>query len=249
MVILWKCVTSITECRCPRHQGRNISATAEFAPRPKSHSARIPEWGAAEFLLLQRRACVTAVRLYGCARGWARGGRPARNENAYQSSSPPARCGSAGEERGGTLLCGPRRVPCLMNKCCASRPDVGPMARCQQAAHSRSNQVDQLPGHGLASPPGSTKEAPVRCPCAARMPASIRIEAVLHRYVSSCPGPAFGCGCGRHRGDGHTPQNVVLVRHIIELCPQTLADLIDRPPRDLFHVERVGLENTLAAAI
>ena len=46
-------------------------------------------------------------------------------------------------------------------------------------------------------------------------------------------------------GDEHARQARcdVLFGHVIELVAQALADLVDRPPRDLFHVERIGLEN------
>ena len=37
--------------------------------------------------------------------------------------------------------------------------------------------------------------------------------------------------------------------HVVELVAQPLADLVDRPPRDLFHVERVGMKIRCAAAM
>ena len=35
--------------------------------------------------------------------------------------------------------------------------------------------------------------------------------------------------------------------HVVELVAQALADLVDRPPGDLFHVERIGVEDTPGA--
>jgi hypothetical protein len=48
-------------------------------------------------------------------------------------------------------------------------------------------------------------------------------------------------------GDEHARQTFrdLPLRHVIELVAKALADLIDRPPRNFFHVERIGLENAL----
>ena len=35
----------------------------------------------------------------------------------------------------------------------------------------------------------------------------------------------------------------VLLGHVVELVAQALADLVDRPPGNLFHVESMGLED------
>jgi len=48
-------------------------------------------------------------------------------------------------------------------------------------------------------------------------------------------------------GDEHAgkPLRGFLFRHVVELVAKPLADLVDRPPGDFFHLERIGLENPL----
>jgi hypothetical protein len=45
-------------------------------------------------------------------------------------------------------------------------------------------------------------------------------------------------------GDEHAGQALdVLFEHVVELVAKALADLIDRPPGNLFHLERMRPEN------
>ena len=37
----------------------------------------------------------------------------------------------------------------------------------------------------------------------------------------------------------------LLIRHVVELVAKSLADLVDRPPGDLLHLERVGMQDAL----
>src|ERR1700693_4311998 len=37
----------------------------------------------------------------------------------------------------------------------------------------------------------------------------------------------------------------LLFRHVVELVAKPLTDLVDRPPRDLFHLQGVGMQYTL----
>ena len=70
-----------------------------------------------------------------------------------------------------------------------------------------------------------------------------KIEAILHRDIHALTGFRAVRVAGI-AGDEHARQaRSVLLRHVIELVAQALADLIDRPPGDLFHVELMRLEN------
>ena len=60
------------------------------------------------------------------------------------------------------------------------------------------------------------------------------------------PWPAFGLWVWQASPAMNTRGRRVrdlLFRHVIELVAQPLADLVDRPPGDLLHVERIGIEN------
>ena len=70
------------------------------------------------------------------------------------------------------------------------------------------------------------------------------IEGVLHRDVHALA-RLRAVGVAGVAGDEYPRQTFrdVVFRHVVELVAKPLADLIDRPPRNLFHVERIGLEN------
>ncbi len=70
------------------------------------------------------------------------------------------------------------------------------------------------------------------------------IETVLHGDVHALA-RFRAVGVAGIAGNEHMRQACRdgLVRYVVELVAQPLADLVDRPPRDLLHVERVGGEN------
>ena len=73
-----------------------------------------------------------------------------------------------------------------------------------------------------------------------------QVEAVLHGDVHALARFRAVRVAGV-AGDEHAGQALLdlLFRHVVELVAQALADLVDRPPGDLLHVERVGLEDPL----
>ena len=73
-----------------------------------------------------------------------------------------------------------------------------------------------------------------------------QIESVLHGDVHALPGLRT-VGVAGIAGDEHArqPRRDLLLRHVIELVGQPLADLINRPPGDLLRLELVRMENPL----
>src|SRR6516225_11334494 len=73
-----------------------------------------------------------------------------------------------------------------------------------------------------------------------------QIEAVLHRHIHALPsfravrmaGVASYEYTRRARPD-------LLLRHVVEPVAKSLANLVDRPPRDLLHLKGVGMQDSL----
>ena len=72
------------------------------------------------------------------------------------------------------------------------------------------------------------------------------IECILHGDVHALPrlrtmGVA-GIASDEYAGQ---PRRDLFLRHVIKLVGQPLPNLINRPPGDLLHLERIGMENPL----
>ena len=118
----------------------------------------------------------------------------------------------------------------------------------RSAEHSRplAVEVDQLLGDGLAlARVGAQNLRPTR---------RRRTAASFHpRLNASCmetfmPCPAFGLWVWQASPAMKTRGRSFLrrvLRQVVELVAEPLADLIHRPPGDLLHVQRIGTENAL----
>ncbi len=120
---------------------------------------------------------------------------------------------------------------------------VEPFARCKQGG-PLAIEVDQLLGDSLTFRRVAMQE--VRCAAltqnGSQLPAEI--EAILHGNVHALARFRAVRVAGV-AGDEHARQAFrgLLFRDVIELVAEALADLVDRPPRDLFHIERMRLKN------
>ena len=107
-------------------------------------------------------------------------------------------------------------------------------------------EVDQLLGDGLAFVRIGVQDLRRAPPAEDRRQLPSQIEAVLHGDVHALP-------CFRAvrmagvAGNEHAREAVLrlLFRHVVELVAKPLADLVDRPPRDLLHLQRVGMQYPL----
>ena len=149
----------------------------------------------------------------------------------------------SGEDRGTVAGRGSCRVAPVPHKVALRLGRIEPFARCQQGGPF-AVEVDQFLGDGLTFRRIAVQEAGCAALLQHRRQLPSEIEAVLHRHVHALA-RFRAVGVAGVAGDEHTRQTFrdIAFRHVIELVAQALADLIDRPPRNLFHVERIGLEN------
>ena len=149
----------------------------------------------------------------------------------------------AGEDRGSVTGRGPRRVAPVPHKVALRLGRIEPFARCEQGGPF-AVEVDQFLGDGLAFRRIAMQEAGRAALPQHRRQLPSEIEAVLHRHVHALA-RFRAVGVAGVAGDEHARQTHrdLLVRHVIEPVAEALADLIDRPPRHFFHVERIGPEN------
>ena len=77
-----------------------------------------------------------------------------------------------------------------------------------------------------------------------------QVEGVLHRHVHALPG-LRAVGVTGVTGDEDTREAGfhLLLRHVVELVAEALADLVDGPPGDVFDVQSVRMNDPVAAAI
>src|SRR4029079_10497577 len=151
----------------------------------------------------------------------------------------------AGEDRGtitGRGSCGVAPVP---HEIILRLDRIEPFARSKHRGPF-AVEGDQLPGDGLAFRRIAMQQARCTLFPQDRRQLPPEIEAVLHRYVHTLARFRAVRVAGV-AGDEHTGQTFrdVLFRYVIELVAQALADLVDRPPRALFHLERIRPENAL----
>ena len=112
-------------------------------------------------------------------------------------------------------------------------------------AHSRSKSISSL-AIGLTFRRVGMQEAR-RAPLPEdRRQLPSQIEAVLHGDVHALAGFRAMRMAGV-AGDEHAGQPLLdlLFRHVVELVAKPLADLVDRPPGNLLHLERVGPQDPL----
>ncbi len=70
------------------------------------------------------------------------------------------------------------------------------------------------------------------------------IESVLHRDVHAPPRlRAVGMAGIAGDEDARQARGDLGLRHVVELVGQALADLVDRPPGDLLHIQRVRVQD------
>ncbi len=117
---------------------------------------------------------------------------------------------------------------------------IEPFARRQQGGPF-AIEVDQLLGDGLAFRRVGMQQARRAALPQHRGELPSEIEAVLHGNVHALA-RFRAVGVAGVAGDEHARQasGNVIGRHVVELVAQALADLVDRPPRHLLHVERIG---------
>ena len=153
----------------------------------------------------------------------------------------------AGQDRWAVMRCGSRRIASVPDEIALGLGSVGPAAFFMCRGEQRSPfaiEVDQFLGNG---PPfrGVSVQQRWRAPLAqngSELPS--QIVRVLHGDVHALP-RLWTVGVAGIAGDEHArqPRRDLLFRHVVELVGQPLADLINRPPRDFFHVERIWIEN------
>src|SRR5271166_4981764 len=81
-----------------------------------------------------------------------------------------------------------------------------------------------------ASPPQDRRQFPPQ------------IEGVLHGDVHALPG-FRAVGMAGVAGDEHARKTLRLRRRVVELVAKALADLVNRPPGDLLHLQRIGMQD------
>ena len=117
---------------------------------------------------------------------------------------------------------------------------------CAEHAGPLAIEVDQFLGDGLTFRRVGMQEAR-RAPLPQdRRQLPAEVEAVLHGDVHALA-RLRAVGVAGVAGDEHAGQPLLdlLFRHVVELVGKALADLVDRPPGNLLHVERIGLEDPL----
>ena len=137
----------------------------------------------------------------------------------------------------------PRRVAAVLDEIALRLRRIEALARCQQRGPF-AIEVDQLLGDRLALRRIGVQQVRRAAPAQHRRQLPAEIEAVLHRDVHALAGFRAVRVAGI-AGDEHARQALPhsSFGHVIELVAQALADLVDRPPGDLLHVERMGIEN------